>query len=530
MNQSLIKFKKVITFILLISLVLENIFFLSVANFFASLVLIYGWLIIKRFVLTYRILQTYPVSFLMMLGLSLFYYVLPMPLTLIELKPVTYNMRVPLQTFFHHFLFVTAIVSSHFIYIKFSRGKNIFRSILKRTNFYQPPSDKIIWLTAILGLLGAFYTYFIYGAWQRDVTDRNFLYYLTAILSQYIWMPLIIPFSRFRNRENDTSFQTIIFIIVYSVFVLAVAIASNWRTNMFSGILLLFSIYLAGILFGYYDIKEILIPKKFIFIIVLFSFISGPLMDFGYAMIAVRQNRKDLVAVDFLKKTFDIYRDKEAIYQIKTIGSALLDNKFSGGWDERYLNNLILNRFVNLKISDNCLYYANKVGYQNHQMQEEITNQIVASMPNVVLDIFNVDKSKKFVTSSYSIGDYLYSLAIQDPSVRGNSVISSMTGVGMAIFGYWYLLLLIPMFIIIFSMFDSFVIIKNGEVNFSYFFYVMLVYSINYFNDRHVYTTEIRFILRTYFESVFFFLITMKIANTLFLFKIKTEKDQNSIV
>jgi len=513
MNKSLSKFKTIASLIVFISAILENIFFFGLQDFYASIVLIYGWVLIKSVVLTSGNLKLYPVSFLMVLGLSIFHFVLPMPLTLLEFKPVTYNLRVPFLTFSHQFLFVTIIVFTHFIYTKLSNGKNIFRSVLNETNFYVQPTDKIIWITALLGLFASFYNYFIFDAWQKEAADRNFLYYINSIMSQFIWMPMIIPFSKFRGIEPGVNKKNIRNIFIYSIFVFVVAIASNWRTVLFSGILILFGMFFIGFLLQYYNLKKIINPRKIVLIFGVILFITGPLIDLGYSMVIVRHDRGTLSTVDFLSKTISTFNDKDLLDKAKAIGSNKDGVSFiqSMAWDENYLHNIVANRFVNLKISDNSLFYAEAIGFKNQAMQDELVNQVVAFTPNLILNFFDFDVSKKVESSKYSIGDFLYSLAINDSNVRGSAVVSSMPGVGMAIFGYWYLAILVPIFLVIFSMFDSFVKVRNNRIVFSYFFFLMLVSILNYFNDRHVYTYEFKFIIRTYAESILLFLMVMKI-------------------
>jgi len=127
MNGALYKFKVNASIVIVISALFETIFFFSLENLFASLVLLLGWFLLITITLTKHNLKYYPVSFMMLIGMAIFHYLLPLPLTLLELKPVTFNMRVPLLTFSHHLLFVLVIVLTHKIYTKTSNRKNIFR-------------------------------------------------------------------------------------------------------------------------------------------------------------------------------------------------------------------------------------------------------------------------------------------------------------------------------------------------------------------------------------------------------------------
>ena len=128
-------------------------------------------------------------------------------------------------------------------------------------------------------------------------------------------------------------------------------------------------------------------------------------------------------------------------------------------------------------------------------------------MPGIIATSISLktETNKEIYVSS--ITDNLYSIAINDPTVKGSAIIGSMPGVGLSIFGYWYLLFIIPIFIIIFMMFDSFAIVFKNKVYFSFYFFTLIFIVFNFFNDRHVYTFELRWILRNYIESIVMFLL-----------------------
>ncbi len=513
MNTQLDIFKKITTNVLLVSVALEMIFFFSIPNILASVVLLYGWLLIKTVVLTNYNMINYPVSFLMIFGLALFHYILPLPLTLFELKEVTYNLVVPMLTFWHHFLFVTIIVFTYKLYISLSNRKNVFRNILVQTDFYKSPSDRIIWISSFLGLFASFYNYFIFGANQKEHIDRGLLYYIAGFFIPFLWMPVIIPFRKLRNLKTEkVNASLIVKIIIYSCLVLIIALVSNMRTILFTGISTFFLVFVIGVLFGYYDFKRLLtIKRMIIFGLILFVSI-GPLVDLGITMVIVRGDRGKLSTTEFIGKTISVFQDKKSIQKIKDIGGLAVDtDEYTfKKWNEDYLQNLFLNRFVNLKISDNCLYNAQHIGYQNPKMQEMLYDKIIASLPNAIIGNFGMSFEKKVEIEAFSFTDYLYSLSVNDPAVKGCAIIGTMPGLGMAIFGYWYLLIIVPVFVILFYMFDSFVNINNGKIIFSYLFFMMLILIVNNFNDRHVYIYEFRLILRGYIEYIVLFILTMK--------------------
>lgn len=507
-------------------IIAELFFFPSLENIFASCMLLAGWLILTSLVLTQRNLHEFPVSFVMVLGYSVFAFLLPLPFTLMEFKPVTYNLRIPLETFSHHAIFALAIALAHLLYTLLLKQSNPFRSVLSKTNFYASASDREIWISALIGLMASYYNYVVAGGWQNDVADRDIIYYIATIFSQFIWMPILLFFPKLRNRSLSRLHHQLPALLIYILFVCLVAVISNWRTTLYSGLFIAMGLFFLSFLYGYADLKSQLKPARIIILASATVFLSGPLMDFSYAMVAVRGERTNMSAMDFLAETLNVYADENAMLRTKKLyRSEGQSPTVQYTWDEEYLNGAIGNRMVNLKISDNCLFYAEQIGYANAYMQDELIRQVSAFVPNVALRLFGLDGDEKIEIGGYSIGDYLYSLAIGSTSQLGSAVISSMPGVGMAFFGYWYILVIVPMFAIIFLMMDSFAIRINGRVHFSYMFFVMFVPILNWFNDRHVYVYEFRWILRTYFEGVVVFICAMSLVRLAAISFAKTEID-----
>lgn len=516
MNTFLMRLKINVTAMLVTCVVIEVLFFPSLDNLYASLLLLIGWRVLAVVCLTQRNLDMYPVSFLMVFGMAVFHYILPLPLTLLDGNPVTVNLQLPVLTFTHHFLFCLTIAFTHKMYVFVSGGKNVFRSVLKNTAFYVAPSQKVIWITALSALASSYYNYFVFGLWQQETADRGFLFYLTTMLSQYIWLPLIMLFPKFIGNDKSVGAVKHANIYLYSVFVVIVAVASNWRTVLFSGVFLIIGLLLISLLFRFTSVSDVLRSKKIIFGLILGVALIGPMKDMAEAMVIVRHERTQLSGSDFLKRTFEVFSDKALLTKFDSAlvgGKFILDDNY--GWDEHYLSNPILNRMVNLKISDNCLYYASIIGFGNSDMQREFLRQLAALTPNVLLPAIGVSPEEKLDASSYSIGDYLYGLATNSTAGYGSFIISAMPGVGLAIFGYWYFAVVFVLMFIIFAMFDSLVVFDNKRVRFSYLFFVMLVTILNYFNDRHVFVYEFRFVMRTYFETVVEFLIVMSVARFL---------------
>lgn len=520
----LFKFKKIITQLVLISAIIEITFFFSIEILWATFILVFGWIIIKDFVLTQKNLKQYPITFFMFFGVALFHYAFPIPLTLLELKPVNYNLQCSNLTFLHHGLIILILVITHFIYRQSSLKFNPFREILKKTSFYKIVDDKLIWITSILALIFSIYIYLIFGVWE-NFTKKNFFITLFQPISIFLWMPVIIPFYKVRNIESKLSFKTKIFIILYSIIVIIISIISNWRTMLFSGIILFICMFLVGLLLGKYSIKSKLNSKNISLIIILILLILGPIIDLGIAMIITRQTRYETNSSKFLENTIQVYQNKELLKKVKNQFGENSKSYYSiKRWNEDYLENYFFNRYSNLKISDNCIYYAQKIGYNNLEMKKILKEELISFIPSFITAYLNLESNLRKEEHQSSITDNLYSLSIKNDSVKGSSIIGSLPGVGLSIFGYWYLIVIIPIFYIIFFMFDSYAFIVNNKVFFSYYFFTIIVLTFNFFNDRHVFNFELRWILRNYFESIIFFLLFTSVSR--FILKIFYSKQR----
>ena len=113
--------------IVIISLsLIEMLTLFSLENAWATIILICGWFLLSYYFLNNQVLDKYPISFFMVWVCLFFGFNLPLPLTLIELKPVTFNLKLRFETFLHHGLVLMALIISHVFIEKHSVVK-IFR-------------------------------------------------------------------------------------------------------------------------------------------------------------------------------------------------------------------------------------------------------------------------------------------------------------------------------------------------------------------------------------------------------------------
>ena len=109
-HNSLRIIKRATSIVLLICIAFECVFFPSMENAFGCIAELYGWLLISKTVLKKEYLYKYFIPFITLFCYAYFFFVLPIVVTLIEGKPITFRFAVPYITFFNLMLNATTIV------------------------------------------------------------------------------------------------------------------------------------------------------------------------------------------------------------------------------------------------------------------------------------------------------------------------------------------------------------------------------------------------------------------------------------
>jgi hypothetical protein len=502
----LIKILSVISF-------LELVLFPAWETLYAIFIVFLCVIIHKKTIFNSYNLIYYPASTIAISFYILFFVVLPMPATLIEFKPVTYNLHSTVDTFSNILILELLLILIHFIYRKLSKRKNIIRNILVKFNFYTKVSSNELWILIIASALLWAYIILRYGLYTEESTNTStqlpgYLYILNLLLSGYSYCLFIFLMPNYNIIKTPYKVNKTKIIIITAILFL-IGIATNMRTASVMVIANGFFLFIVYNLYYPIDYKKYLKPKTVIISIVLIYFFTGPFMDISKAMLDTREHRAGKSGIEMIEMTFNSLQDNDKKKQNKKL-------KESGIiWDEEYLDNDILNRFCSIKILDETLFHAQRAGYANPIMQEHLKIKMIDFIPGIIKKTFNIKTFEE--TRHYSLTDVLYSLSINSPSARGGVKIGTLQGLGLAIFGYWYFLVLIPIFIIIFYFIDAGTLFNYSEkkIYFSLWFLINIISICYYFSDRHYYEYEFRYIFRTFFESIIFFLITINLLKKL---------------
>ncbi|RYE14037.1 MAG: hypothetical protein EOP34_07455 [Rickettsiales bacterium] len=336
----------------------------------------------------------------------------------------------------------------------------------------------------------------------------------------FSYAPYFIPFKKLFSKRNENTKGSGIMIVGYTILLFIISIAQNNRTSFMLGFTSIGFTYGLGLLIGSFR-PYLFSFKNIMFILIGFWLITGPIADLGTAMVIVRGDRNDIKASELIMRTLEKFQDKRAIERRRNE-----DRIQQEEWDERYLNNIIIARFANLKFNDISLIQELKIGDKNIDMYNYSINYIWGALPDPFLKFLNINVNKEFIYS-ISFGDYLYYLANSDSEVSVGYRLGHFSGTGMAAFGWWYLLILGVGIIPIFLLFDLFVIkakIKawNGQVIVSDLKFslcgLLSLTSIFLFLPSESVVAVIIFLIRGWLQLVILYLVVFYFTN--FAYKI----------
>ncbi len=461
-NTFLLLFKQWMRIVLLSASLLQIIFFWSLENIFATACVLLAWRLTEKFTLRAFNLNRYSLSTLIILGYTLTQFCLPLVFTLIEGKPLVYNLNFPYQVFIHSVLALLVLLLVHTLYTYWQNKGSFLRykmqKILGKTLFFQSPTNSEIWIIGFIGLAGMVGNYFAdnhYGGIEDS--DRGGTAKLIQGLIPFAYAPFFLLLKKLYNPVVKTSQLPVTQIVIYTLILIIIGIGGNSRGLFMIGVTSAAIAYFLGLLMGKFDYNIINIRNVVVASIGLWL-ITGPLSDLGTAMVVVRGQRSDVSSFELISKTFNVYEDKSVLDIYKRAAMSAVSE-----WDEHYFDNIFLARFCNLKFNDSNLKNAIKIGHVDTPMQEYSIDKFWSILPQPILNLLQIKIDKNKILSS-SFGDYLF-MRGGGTNALGSFRTGHFAGTSMAAFGWWYLLLLaIAMFPVFFLM-DLFVLYSKKSLN-----------------------------------------------------------------
>lgn len=447
-NISLIK--RWILRALIAASVVEIVFFPALENMYGCFVSIYAWILLSKIALSNRNFEKALLPTCAVFGYVFCYFVLPIFVTLIEGKPLTFNFSVPFLMFSNQIINVTTILMAYVFTLKIYDQRNCLTTIWKRIGYFDVPDEKVIW---ILGFIGTICLCLNIGK-QGDVGElqasSSLFNQIMYFIQGFAVFPLCLLFQNFLGRQQ--SFSSKKFVKYYIVILSIIGIATTRRALVFNSLATIGFLYLLSAII---ENRRIFSVKSVIISLISIFFILGPFADLATAMIL---NRKVISSSsDTFNNVVDLYKDKETLRILYNY--SLLDKDNGGdnskGWSEYYVNNIFLDRFCNIRVQDATLYYAQKIGYANSIMTSYFYENFINHLPGIIVRFLGESKTVLTTPVDHMVGSRWSNASIGSWRVGGD------TGIGLATMGYLYYPFAFIIYVLVFYFFCSCVVYKG---------------------------------------------------------------------
>lgn len=450
-------------------------------------------------------LQRYFIPFITITCYAYSFFVLPIGITLIEGKPITFRFNVPYVTFFNLMLNATTIV------LAFHACRHIYKegwltNLWKKIGYFTPPTEKQIWVLAILGFLALLWNVGRQGTDMMQAENMGVIGQFLSAYREFAYAPIVLFFSFYWNKNNKISIK-IKWILIYILILSIVAIATTRRTIMMNmavswGVMSLFIVLLEN--------RKIFTPRNTFLVLIAFYLITGPIADLALAMIVNRQSVKNNSAANTLSEVLKIYSDKEALHSLYKMGNfSTTDNAGDNfnQWSEYYIDNIFFDRFCNLRTQDITLEYAQHLGYGSHRMKEYAENFLLFQVPTPILRFFGY-RENKFDTN-YTPGDLLSTDALGLRTQYMGFRVCGDSAVGLAWMGYKYYLFAFFIYVCVFYFFSSLVSVKRGSITVPVPVIIGMVTYMTYFNNATGIFRSITLLLRGGWQDILIYCFAM---------------------
>jgi hypothetical protein len=499
MNKGNVLFslKKWLKLFLLVAVPLEILVFPSLENAIGCGMAATAYFLFSHF-LERKYVLLFPFSFMMFLSMFLYRY-LPLIATLVEGKPITYGLERPLQTFLYETALFGISTLAFFLACKPNNLKfnNVLQNGLLKLNFYYV-TPSILWALGGVGLVARLMTF-----GQGDIEYGDVGGKFSLGLVYLMFAPLCLLFPQLLLNVNYKN-KRIIWLYLAVVFI--INIASNSREAIITPIAIFLLLYFIYMVKENISLKSVISPFRLVLVTLFFFFGLNILGDLSLAMLSTRSVREDVGKMELFEETIKTYRDEKTMEGLRSLKKSSVNRliSYSLGWSEDYIDNFLLNRYANIRITDQTLYYAEKKGYDNPGMFKAFKTSLLNLLPTPIAKGLGIeiDKEKTF----YSRGDLL--------AGRGgvSCLVTSHVGDGLVTFGYIYFLYQFVAFFLIFKLLNTFVVNNNGAIIYAPFALMNVFIFLGMFRNANGITGDISYILRGYWQGILTYCIVFFIV------------------
>lgn len=450
MNNSLIKdnvsnISKWILILLCVLSLFEMVFYPEIENIYGCGTFIIGWLFLHLFVMKYRNAQKCFLPFISLFGLGICFYFMPLLMTLVEGKPLTFRFQNPYLTFNYQLLNLVMLILAFRLCLRIYRPNNVLTKLWDKIGYFTPPSDKQIWVMGFIGIFSQVFLLTIMGTEDAEAENLGFLGHLLGVTKVFACFPILLLFKKLYSNNVLTKTEKRP-IIIYLIVLAALGLATGKRTMIFSSFVTIAMCYIVPL---FSENKKLFSGKSVVYGFIAVYLVTGPIADLAAAMALGRDNQGQTGAGKTFDNIIELYQDKEKLHTLYNLMLARTDNGGDNlsGWSEYYVDNIMMDRFCNLRVCDMTIGYAKKIGFDNYVMHEYMENQVLFVLPTPILQSLGIHVNK--FELQYTPGDLLSMESLNLRSYHGYRVAGDV-GIGLYLWGEMYF---VYAFFIYFAMF-----------------------------------------------------------------------------
>lgn len=433
-NNNIDSIKNWITKIIICFSILEVIFYPQKENIYGCFILLVGWILLSVFVYKQTYITNFFLPFIGLFGLGLSFYFLPLVITFIEGKPLTFRFSNPILTFNNQLLNVLMLICAFRFSSKLYHEGNLLQRLWSKMGYFTVPTDAQIWTLGISGVISRVFLLTIMGTDDANAENLGFFGHLMNVTSSFVGFPVLLLFKNFYGGNNQYKVSKMA-IFFYMIIVALIGLATGKRQIMF----LPFMTFLICLLLPYLTENKNMVGSKVIIVgLIVVYLVTGPIANLAIAMAVGRDDSMGTSSKDTFKNIWDIYTDKETLHNLYQLYVAQHDNggDNTAAWSEYYVDNIILDRFCNLRVCDATLSYVNKLGYDNPTMHEYLENQVLFLLPTPVLQALDNNINK--FELQYTPGDLISTNGLHLKNQYHGYRVAGDTGIGLYLWGYMY--------------------------------------------------------------------------------------------
>lgn len=412
-----------------------------------------------QFVLRSAVVRAAPLPTLVVLGFNVATLSGALVAQTFSLRSLIFNLQVPVVTFAGCALFQASLLLALLWFARSGMPRGIARSISKTVvaplGAFRHPMPVHLWL---MGALGAGIQ-----AWSSTVAytgtveygDAGFKFLMGFMYLAYA--PFLIPMLGATSvKSNAGRGANSALLLGYLVLLVGIGMARNSRSAFALGIANLGLAMFLFVLLGQLTISQ-RVRRALAAGAITMLLLMPALSDLATAMVVVRGERTSISSIELISSTLDAFQDKAELEHYRKMTSLVVAREY----DETYLNNLFLSRFVQTKFFDNTLASETvRSGQHSGYFWGVTIDKILALLPTPMLRFMGLDVDKNNL--AFSMGDAIASQT--SGHFLGGYVTGSTLGHGLALMGGLIYLVAIPLFLVTFIALQSLTTLSHGLI------------------------------------------------------------------